>query len=157
DGDPWTYWSAPSQAPPPVLTVDVGAEEEIAGVYLALGERPGDAFHHLRVEASRDGSAWQLVKEARWDFPVTFRSNGQVSILPDDVQMVLFAPQRARWVRLVLLEAFPERNWSVGELAIFGTRPDAGESSLPLELPVFSDPTSSDVLERRLRLEVDRE
>ncbi len=157
DGDPWTYWSAPSDSPRPVLTIDLGTEEEISGVYLALGERPGDAFHHVRVEASSDASAWQLVKEARWNFPVTFRPNGQVSIFPDNVQMVLFAPRRARWLRLVLLEAHPERSWSVGEIAIFGTRRDAGESGVPIELPVLSDPTSSEMLERRLRVEVDRE
>src|SRR5439155_10225705 len=98
DGDPWTYWSAPSPVSRPMLTVDLGVEEEIAGVYLALGERAKDAFHRVRVEVSSDGSAWQLVKEAQWDSPVTFRSNGQVSIFPDNVQIILFTPHRARWV-----------------------------------------------------------
>jgi hypothetical protein len=88
---------------------------------------------------------------------VTFRSNGQVSIFPDNVQIILFTPHRARWLRLLLVEAYPGHSWSVGELAIFGTPPDAGESGIPFELPVLSDPTSSEALERRLRLEADRE
>jgi hypothetical protein len=157
DGDSWTYWSAPSQASRSVLTVDLGAEQEIAGVYLDLGEQTGNGFHRVRVEVSSDGSAWQLVKEAQWDFPVTFRPDGQVSIFPDNVQIVLFAPHRARWVRLVLLEPYPGHSWAVGELAIFGARADFGESGVPFELPVLSDPTSSDSIERRLRSEVDRE
>src|SRR5262249_2949323 len=81
---------------------------------------------------------------------------GQASIVPDNVQMVLFAPRRARWVRLVLLEAFPGKSWSIGELAIFGTTSDV-ESGDPIELPALSDPKSSELLERRLRVEVDRE
>jgi F5/8 type C domain-containing protein len=157
DGDPWTYWSAPPGAARPELVVDLGAEQEIAGVYLALGELPGEAFHRLRVEVSGDRATWRLVKEAQWDFPATFQSDGQVSVVPDNVQMVLFAPLRARWLRLVLLDAFPERRWSVGELAILAPANDGRLDGVLLAFPIFSDPRSPEVLERRLRLEADGE
>src|SRR5437773_1379181 len=152
DGDPETAWSAPPGSSRPVLTVDLGRTETITGVYLALGGRPREAFHRLRVEASVDGRSWELAKEARWDFPISFGSDGQASVLPDDVQMVLFPPRPARWLRLTLLEPFPDQSWTVAELDVFG-RASAGPVFQP---PVLSDPSSFSVAERRLRREADR-
>jgi len=152
DGDPETAWSVPPAASRPALTVDLGRTETITGVYLALGGRPREAFHWLRVEASIDGRTWELTKEARWDFPISFRSDGQASVLPDDVQMILFPPHPARWLRLTLVEPFPGQSWTVAELDVFG-RASRGPIFQP---PVFSDPSSFAVAERRLRREADR-
>jgi hypothetical protein len=153
DDDPKTAWSAtPNALTRPALTLDLGRTETISGVYFALGGRPKEAFHRLAVEASTDGQSWELVKRARWDFPATFRSDGQVSILPDDVQAVLFPPRPARWVRLTLLEPFHGRSWTVAELDVFGPA-----SAGPLfQTPVLADPSSFAVAERRLRRELDR-
>jgi hypothetical protein len=153
DGDPATAWSVPATASRPALTLDLGGSQTVTGVSLSLGLRKKEAFHRLTVEASSDGQSWELVKEARWDFPMTFRSDGQVSVLPDDVQMVLFPPRTARWLRLTLLEPFPGQSWSIAELEVFG-RTSAG---LVFQPPVLADPSSFAVAERRLRRRLDRE
>jgi hypothetical protein len=111
DGDPWTYWSA-EQGSAPALTVDLGAERVLSGVYLALGERKNDGFQRLRIDASNDGERWSRVKDAQWGFPARFRPDGQVRVVPDDAQMVLFPPRATRWLRLALVAANPGRHWS---------------------------------------------
>ena len=92
------------------------------------------------------------MKDASWDFPISFRTDRQVSVMPDDVQMVLFAPRPARWLRLTLLEPFPGQSWTVAELDVFG-QASAGPIFQP---PRFADPSSFEVAERRLLREADR-
>ncbi len=152
DGDPLTRWSVPPTAFRPALTLDLGRSETITGIYLGLGGQPTTAFRRLLVEASGDGESWELVKDASWDSPISFRSDGQVSVMPDDVQMVLFPPRPARWVRLTLLQAFPGQSWTVAELDVFG-QASAGPILQP---PRFADPSSFEVAERRLLREADR-
>jgi hypothetical protein len=134
------------------LTLDLGHSETISGIYLGLGGQPATAFRRLLVETSSDAQSWELAKDARWDFPISFRPDGQVSVMPDDVQMVLFAPRPARWLRLTLLETFPGQIWTVAELDVFGQAP-AGPIFQP---PVLADPNSFEVAEHRLRHEMDR-
>jgi hypothetical protein len=153
DGDPLTRWSAtPSEFSHPALTLDLGRSETITGIYLGLGRQPTTAFRQLLVEASSDGESWELVKDASWDFPISFRTDGQVSVMPDDVQMVLFAPRPARWLRLTLLQAFSGQSWTVAELDVFG-QASAGTIFQP---PRFADPSSFAVAEHRLLREADR-
>jgi hypothetical protein len=154
DGDLLTRWSAAAdESSHPSLRLDLGRDQTISGVYLDLGGQPNAAFRHLLVETSRDGESWELAKDASWDFPISFRPDGQVSVMPDDVQMVLFAPRPARWLRLTLLEAFPGQIWTVAELDVFG---QASAGSSIFQPPVFADPTSFEVAEHRLRREIDR-
>jgi hypothetical protein len=153
DGDPLTRWSAAASASShPALTLDLGRSETVSGIYLALGGQPVTAFRRLLVETSSDAQRWELAKEASWDFPISFRPDGQVSVMPDDVQMVLFTPRSARWLRLTLLETFPGQIWTVAELDVFGQAP-AGPIFQP---PVLADPSSFEVAEHRLRHEMDR-
>ena len=137
DGDPATGWSAPPTGGPAMLTLDLGREETVTGVFFALGAWPSDAFHRLRIEASTTGTSWDPVKDARWDFPLSFRPDGRVSVLPDDVQMVLFPPHTARWLRMSLVESAYGHDWSVAELHVFGVGRSAG-----IELPPAIDPGS---------------
>jgi len=153
DGDPWTVWSVhPRPEQPPAVTIDLGAEQPVAGIYFALGEAKRDGFRRVRIEASPDGREWRLVKEAKWDFPVHFRADGRLSVLPDDVQMVLFAPERARWLRAELGEPNPRRNWTIGELEVYGL----GDDTAKLRDPALGDPRSPALAEPRLRREIDR-
>jgi hypothetical protein len=153
DGDPLTRWSATaSESSHPALTLDLGRSETVSGVYLSLGGKPVTAFRRLLVETSSDGQSWELAKDASWDFPISFRPDGQVSVMPDDVQMVLFAPRPARWLRLTLLETFPGQIWTVAELDVFGNAP-AGPIFQP---PMYADPNAYEVAVRRLRREMDR-
>jgi hypothetical protein len=154
DDDPWSYWSVPPGTLA-ALTLDLGSERTVSGVYLALGERKSDAFQHLRVETSLDGERWTLVKDAGWTFPVSFRSDGQVSVMPDDVQMVLFQPRPARWIRLALLEPNVGFNWSIGEIAVLGVGP--ANTAVRLETPRFGDPQRVEAASRRLRRDIERE
>jgi hypothetical protein len=147
DGDLDTAWSVPTSGTHPELTIDLGREETVSGIYTNVGEWPEDGFHRIAVEASADRTNWELVKEATWDFPVSFRSDGSASVMPDEVQMVLFPPRRARWLRLRLLEAPPERNWSIAELEVFGP---GGKDSL-FRAPSYADESSFELVERRLR------
>jgi 4-amino-4-deoxy-L-arabinose transferase-like glycosyltransferase len=154
DDDPWSYWSVPP-GKLGALSLDLGSERTVSGVYLALGERKSDTFQHLRVEMSLDGDRWTLVKDAGWTFPVSFRSDGQVSVMPDDVQMVLFQPRPARWIRLALFEPNVGFNWSIGEIAVLGVGP--ANTAVRLETPRFGDPQRVEAASRRLRREVERE
>ncbi len=144
--------SAANESSHPALTLDLGREETVNGVYVHLGGQPTTAFRRLLVEASMDGESWELVKDANWDFPISFRPDGQVSVMPDDVQMVLFAPRPARWLRLTLLETFPGQIWTVAELDVLG-QASRGPIFQP---PVLADPNSYEVAEHRLRREIDR-
>jgi 4-amino-4-deoxy-L-arabinose transferase-like glycosyltransferase len=161
DGDPWTYWNADmpgegdeSTASVPVVTLDLGREETVSGVHLALGERKKDGFRRLRIEASTDGEQWSVVKRAAWDFPVRLRSDGQIRVVPDDAQIVLFPPRRARWIRLVLESANPGHPWSIGEIAVFGVPPSPRVAFVDAE---FADPASPSLRERRLWLESEQD
>ena len=154
DDDPWSYWSVPS-GKLAALCLDLGAVRTVSGVYLALGERKSDAFQHLRVEASLDGERWSAVKDAAWTFPASFRPDGQISVMPDDVQTVLFAPRTARWIRLALIKPNVGYDWSIGELAVLGVAPP--DAAVRLETPRFGDPHRAEAASRRLRRDVERE
>jgi hypothetical protein len=147
DGALDTAWSVATSGAHPELTIDLGREETVSGIYTNVGEWPEDGFHRIAVEASPNGASWELVKEAAWDFPVSFRSDGSASVMPDEVQMVLFPPRRARWLRLKLLEAMAERNWSIAELEIFGP----GGADPIFRPPSYADESSFELVERRLR------
>ena len=154
DDDPWSYWSVPS-GKLGALCLDLGAVRTVSGIYLALGERKSDSFQHLRVEASLDGERWTAVKDAAWTFPVSFRPDGQISVMPDDVQTVLFPPRTARWIRLALVTPNAGYDWSIGELSVLGVAPL--ESAVLLETPRFGDPRRAEAASRRLRRDVERE
>jgi len=159
DDDPWTYWSAAMPAKgapvsPPTVTIDLGGEQTVSGLQFALGERKKDGFRRLRVEASSDGTGWSVVKQAEWDFPVRWRPDGELRVVPDDTQTVLFEPRQARWIRLVLEAANPGRAWSIGEVALFGIARDARPLFTDAE---FGDPMSPSLYARRLWLESERD
>jgi 4-amino-4-deoxy-L-arabinose transferase-like glycosyltransferase len=134
DGDPTTGWSAPAAGPTATLTLALGREEVVTGVFFGLGAWPSNAFRRLRIEASTDGTSWEPVKDGSWDFPLSFRPDGRVSVLPDDVQMVLFPPRPARWLRIALVEGAYGHDWSVAELHVFGLGRSQG-----IELPRVAD------------------
>ncbi len=153
DGDRWTYWSVPAASAAPAVTLDLGAEQTVTGVYFDLGDRGHDSFAKLRIEASRDGERWSLIKEAEWGFPVQLDPNGQATTVPSGGQYVLFQPLPARALRFTKLAGNGEYNWSVGELRVLG--PGAGD--VMLRLPEFADPASAALAKRRLRLQSERE
>jgi hypothetical protein len=153
DGDPWSVWSADAAAGPAIVTVDLGREQRVAGVYLQLGELKKDGFRRVRVETFTERAGWHVTKEASWDFPIHFRADGRLTILPDDVQLVLFPPESASRVRLTLLEGNPGRRWTIGELVLLGSSDDG----VAFRKPVFTDPSTPALVERRLRRAADRD
>ena len=153
DGDLWSAWSVDPRGAPPVVTIDLGREQPVSGVQLTLDRSKRDGFVRLRVEASTTTGEWHVVKEAGWDFPVYFRPDGRLSILPDNVQTVLFAPEPARRLRLTLLEANSGRNWTIGELSVFGV----DEEGAGFVAPAFADPQTPALAERRLHREFERD
>jgi hypothetical protein len=62
DGDPGTSWLAEPSAGPQRFEVDFLEEREYGG--LVCRWAPGAEPHHVRVEVSRDGSAWETVHDA---------------------------------------------------------------------------------------------
>ena len=148
DGDPWTYWSVPgTYAATPALTLDLGSDETVAGVYFDLGERDHDWFHRLRVEVSSDLDHWRIVKDAQWDLLAAFDREGRFTMRTSaNLQLVLFQPCFTRAIRLTLLENNSPFDWSVGELAVFGV----ARGGHGLEPPSFADPRSAELTERRL-------
>ncbi|MBI2963756.1 MAG: discoidin domain-containing protein, partial [Deltaproteobacteria bacterium] len=120
DGDRWTYWSVPKASVAPAVTLDLGAEQSVTGVYFDLGERGHDGFAKLRIEASRDGESWSAVKEAGWGFAAQLDPNGQVTCEQSGGQYVLFPPRPARRLRFTRLAGNGKYDWSVGELRVLG-------------------------------------
>jgi hypothetical protein len=153
DGDALTRWSAPTQGPRPVLVLDLGTDQTITGLYFGLGDRPVEGFERLRIEASRDGESWQHLRDVQWGLPLIFRRDGQITTLPGNVQLALFPPHPARWLRLRLLGDTQDHTWSIAELGAFGV----GPSDALFQLPELPDPSSPQLLERRLRLEAAHE
>jgi hypothetical protein len=153
DGDRWTYWSVPADGSSPTVTLDLGGSQTVTGIFFDLGERSHDGFTKLRIESSTDGSAWSLVEDAEWGFPVQFDPNGQPTTVRSGSQYVLVPPFVARALRFTCLERNEGYNWSIGELAVLGP----GRDDVALRLPEFPDPTLPAIVERRLRLQSERE
>jgi hypothetical protein len=152
DGDASTCWHAPEKPDQrPVLTLDLGRGETISGVSFTLPHEAPEGFGEIDVEASLDGERWKPVKKAAFDFPLSFGSDGRARVLPDDRQLVLFPPRPARWLRMTLGEA---HGWSVSELDVFGV---AEGAMTGMVLPATADPSSFQLVERRLRRALDRE
>ncbi len=153
DGDPWTYWSVPAQSIQPSITLDLGRLATVNGVFLHGGERDHDGFVRLRVDSSIDGSDWSPVKEAKAGMPLFFDRSGQITTVSRVRQDVLFSPRVVRFLRLTLLEGDGLHAWSVGELGAFGPGPEG----VAFVEPEFADPSSPQLVERRLRLRIDRD
>lgn len=145
DGDPLTYWTVRPDRAHAALTIDLGSEQDVAGLDLALGGLRRDGFRRAEVEASSDGVAWRLVREAAWSFPVSFDEAG-APIVRDEAQTILFPPVRARSLRLTLLEPTPDHWWSIGELGVLGV----AQGERGLRSPQY--PITDDVLARRFEM-----
>ena len=153
DGDVTTHWAVTNDKDRPSLTLDLGAEQTVTGVYFAFGTPPYEPFEEILVESSADGRQWNAVKDAHWNFPIAVGADGGATMRNNDVQLVLFPPHAARWLRLTLLASFPGKGWSFAELGVFGL----GPGGAAFQSPVFADPHSPLLVEKRLRRQLARE
>jgi F5/8 type C domain len=147
DGDVTTHWAVATSNDHPSLTLDLGAQQTVTGVYFGFGTQPYEPFEKVRIESSNDGERWNLVKDAHWDFPIGLRSDGQPTMRHNDLQLVLFPPCPARWLRITLLDTFPGKEWSFAELGVFGL----GAGQAAFRLPETLDPNTPLLVEKRLR------
>ncbi|WP_298038202.1 family 20 glycosylhydrolase [uncultured Microbacterium sp.] len=130
DGDPATYWHtqwSPSDAPyPHAIVVDLGEEQSICGLWYTGRSYSGSGGVNGRIaDYEVYASATASTIDGEWGDAVatgTFANSG-------DAQLASFAPQSARYVKLVALSEIGGNPWAtIGELAVAG--PAA-------ELPVY--------------------
>jgi hypothetical protein len=153
DGDPLTRWNVAARGSVPSLSLDLGREETVTGLYFGLGDRAKEGFRKLRIDTSRDGERWEYFRMAEWDFPMSFRGNGQITTVPDNIQLVLFPSISTRWLRMSLVGDTFDHYWTVAELGVFGL----SKNDTLFQLPEADDPFSPPLLESRLKLEDARE
>lgn len=96
---------------------DLGAEREIAEVVL-WPRFAADLPRGLRVEVSSDQRSWRTVAEAKEYWGPCSWASGRPLPAYDGWVVARFAPQRARFVRLVQLGAERRYSWSIAELIV---------------------------------------
>ena len=125
DQDALTRWSplAP-QRRGQYLELDLGREvPDLCMVRLASG-RPDDQPRQCSVYLSRDGANWRrVVKLGLVEWPL-FWAAGQPQAPPDIPRLDLrFAPQAARFVRVVQTGGTEMNYWSVQEISLYRAAP----------------------------------
>jgi aryl-phospho-beta-D-glucosidase BglC (GH1 family) len=106
DGDPSTRWSTGhEQTVGQTFTVDLGAARTFDEVSFDAGSSTGDVPRGFVVRASHDSSSW-------WDVGWG-RGTGQKTTVHTDYQ-------RARYIRIAITEADPDRHWwSISEFRAY--------------------------------------
>jgi hypothetical protein len=130
DRDAATGWSTGRwQAPGQWLSVDLGAEEDVARVdLLAIDWQEVPAG--LRVELSRDGQSWQEAVSIRpyWGPMFVSEYHPFLRVRRGRVQAV-FHPARARFLRLTQTGSSTGHAWAARELFVY--RPAAAPHRAP--------------------------
>jgi hypothetical protein len=112
DGDLGTRWeSAAPQTPGTWLEVRLPPGRPLAGVDLALGERPRHFAANLHVFALGEAGEWTRMRVAETRPPVAEQ-------LGHPSQSLVFAPVRTRGLRLVQVGR-RVRPWSIAELRVY--------------------------------------
>jgi hypothetical protein len=113
DGDPATRWAtAGSQAPGNWIEVRLAAPRLLAGVELALGDRPRHHAANLHVFTSGPEGDWKRARVVEGRPPVEEQRGTEPS------QLLLFPAVRATGLRLLQVGR-RVRPWSVAELRVF--------------------------------------
>jgi hypothetical protein len=92
DGNTGTIWhtefSGSNPPHPHLLTIDMGSEQEIAGIRVTprQGSNSGDIIT-WEVEISSDGSGWTMVANGDWDYGESWDGEATRDVLFDDVQL----------------------------------------------------------------------
>ena len=130
DRDAATRWTTGQpQRGGETFTLDLGREEEIAGLTLLPGH-PGDGPTGYRLERSRDGTQWERLVEVPRYFGPLFMPGPHpfVKIRQGRIE-IRFPPGRWRWLRLTNLGAHASYYWSIQELFVYGP---AGPARAPV-------------------------
>lgn len=123
DGNPNSYWESDNEAFPQWLQVDLGATLSVTGLTLSLPVQNWERRRQsIEIEASTDGSTFTTVLgAAEYDFDP---ASGNVTT-------VTFDAVAARYLRLTFTgnTAWPAAQ--VGELAVYGSGGDDGDTQPP--------------------------
>ena len=124
DRDVSTGWSTgEDQTPGQWIAVDLGSERELTRVdLLAVDWREVPAG--FRVDVSRDGKQWDTVVTVPHYWGPLFLSEGRpfLRVRRGRVQGI-FAPVRARFLRVIQTGTVRSRAWSARELFVYGSGP----------------------------------
>ena len=117
DGDLLTRWHAGrEQRRGDALTVDLGAERDLAGIELLLGGYLADWPRYLEVEISLDGAAWSPA----WGGDGALATFTGGLARPREMPLSLPLNVRARYLRLTQTGTEPVYYWSIAELRVLG-------------------------------------
>ncbi|MDD5483632.1 MAG: discoidin domain-containing protein [Kiritimatiellae bacterium] len=122
DGKLYTSWTtgAPQKNGDQIM-IDLGREEKICKVRFDLAGVECDAPNGYRLEISRDGTGWRQVYESGPVAAGFYWENGQPWMhVGNDFYTAVFAPLKARYLRLTLTAGQRRFWWSIAELRVFG-------------------------------------
>ena len=115
DGDDRTRWQCGAQRPGQTLVADLRQVVTVGQVVPAVGRHTSDFPRGLLVETSPDGEAWQDA----WNGGVRAEAFEALATDARGRIVLSFHPRMARYVRLQLTGADPEKFWSVTELEVW--------------------------------------
>ena len=125
DGDLSTAWTTgmPMQ-PGATLELDLGRLIPSLGRVLLFTGNPTDMPSGLRLEISKDGRDWQILREIPryWNF--LFWSGPHPFSRPErGCTELVFPPQSGRFLRVTQTGENPEKAWTVAEVVVFQAFP----------------------------------
>jgi hypothetical protein len=114
DGDLNTRWHAPHQAGTEIVTVDLGAPQNVAWVELCLGTYASQYPRSLVAEASLDGRSWATV----WSGQTALMTYDAAIAHPRAIPIPLRIQRSARFLRFRQVANEPTRVWTIVELRV---------------------------------------
>ena len=115
-----TDWVDSPQHPNQWLLADLGSEQTIGAVSLAIGERAGEYPRWLAIEVSNDGEHFEQL----WEKPMAAPTFAAIVRTPRNAWLRLAIPVRtARFVRIRQIGEALDVGWSVAEIEINAPKP----------------------------------
>jgi hypothetical protein len=118
DGDPLSKWdSGSSQHGAESVTMDLGSIHSVDGLTLTIGPYLGDYPRSLTIETAAEGAEWSLC----WSGHGSNQAVAAALREPHTVPLTfVFAPARARWVRLRQTGTDQHFHWSIADATVYG-------------------------------------
>jgi hypothetical protein len=128
DGNLETEWhDNPRQMPGHWLSLDLGSIHDVGGLTLSLGEWARDFPRHFAIDASADGSSWEVVWQGRT------ASTALLAAIDGPRECAMrfaFASRPARFIRMRTL-ADHKNLWRVAEVSVHAPGPHVPVSEPP--------------------------